>query len=95
MMFHDRIRRAQQEGRLGTCTCWDCVRAIGLTPPYELRNKHPRRYPHTIFDQNDGTGRGDPDGVPQGKASKSKSPKAQSNAEKAHLREAVRNREAI
>lgn len=48
MMFHDRVRKAQEEGRLkGDCgkrrrPCYDCLRAAGLTPPYELRSNYPR-----------------------------------------------------
>lgn len=27
------------------CTCWDCIRAVGVTPPVTMRDKHKRLYP--------------------------------------------------
>ena len=54
-MFRDTIKKAQAAGRLtGVCggserPCFDCLRRAGLTPPYELRDKYPRKYPHQIM----------------------------------------------
>lgn len=66
-MFHDTVKEAQRSGKLGTCKCWDCLRAVGLTPPYMLRDKYPRKYPHTIFNERPESelcDHGDPNGIP-------------------------------
>ncbi len=69
------------------CTCWDCLRAQGITPPLFLRDKHPVKYPRIVF----GT---DVDGVPRQTQQKKSKDKA-THDERKHLWEAVRNREAI
>jgi hypothetical protein len=82
------IARAQASGRL-TCKlkCWDCLRAVGITPHKAMRNKHPD-IAGMVFMENH---RGDP------KPLKRKAePKAgKDSTERRHLRNAVRNREAI
>lgn len=96
-MFHDKVQAKVDGG----CTCWDCLRAVGLTPPFQLRHKYPRRYPHTVFNKlqllEDGTSpfTGDTGGVPQAKVSRETKKSHQTAEEQAHLREAVRNREVI
>jgi hypothetical protein len=95
-MFHDKVKQAQRDGRLGSCTCWDCLRAIGMTPPFMLRDKYPRRYPHTVFNRTHfDDAHGDPDGdpMPDRKSKEKHSPKERQ--ESSHLKAAVRNREAI
>lgn len=99
-MFQDKIDKAKKRHpRLRTCTCWDCLRQCGLTPPFELRHKFPRRYPHTVFnDKHPDIPRGDPNGKPTGFARAERKEKPETPAEatdKQHLRAAIRNREAI
>jgi hypothetical protein len=105
-MFNDKVREAQRAGRLGHCTCWDCLRAAGMTPPYMVRDKYPRLYPRTIFnrrpdDELDGIEipHGDPEGKPTAnRKNQSREDKAVTKAqadERAQLRAAVRNREVI
>lgn len=99
-MFRDKVAAAQKAGRLGNCTCWDCLRAIGMTPPYMVRDKYPRQYPHTIFNDRDEEqyDHGDPMGQPRGNRRKAKKEEQVTQAEAAErraLRAAVRNREVI
>lgn len=72
------------------CTCWDCVREMGLTPPLWYRDKHPRRYPHELFTQDI---RGEPRGSRQKKDERDL--KTTDSDDRRALRAAVRNREAI
>lgn len=101
-LFHEKARAKLGPG---ACTCWDCCRAVGLTPPFQVRHKHPRRYPHTVFNRHDDTKAdgtectgGDRGGNPLGRPTKDKTDKemaAQTPEEQAHLRSAIRNREVI
>lgn len=36
MSFPLKLRQRPED----KCSCWDCLRAEGLTPPLSLRNKH-------------------------------------------------------
>lgn len=120
-MFHDHVRHAQKTGKLkGDCgqrrrPCWDCLRAAGLTPPYEVRDNYPRLAHRgqpvvmdgiRMFTSTDKKGndmqvpeaeRGDYMGQPRPRH-RPKSDKADTKiktAERAHLRAAIANREAI
>lgn len=82
-----RLGRAVAAGGLPPCTCWDCIRRDGLTPPKGLRSKHRARYPYAIFDK-------DPGGEPIPTHTKRDEVEV-GDSEGANLREAVRNRSAI
>lgn len=40
MTFAQKLRQRPKD----TCECWDCLRSKGLTPPRNLRPKHPSLY---------------------------------------------------
>lgn len=73
----------------GKCTCWECLRRDGLTPPQGMRTRFPGKYPYAVFDKQI---QGEP--VPT-MARVSKDEKAESTTEQRHLREAVANREVM
>jgi hypothetical protein len=70
------------------CTCWDCLREQGITPPEFQRDKFPRLYPRRVM-----VGSSPP--VEQ-KSGAQKDEKYKATAEeKASLKDAIRNREVI
>lgn len=91
--YYRTLEEARRRGRLGKCTCWDCLRRAGITPDLSMRDKHPTLQGLVLA--------GDYQGIPT-RVAKESTPeeasaeaKAQAREEKAHLREAVANREAI
>ncbi len=97
--FGYRIAEFKTRGRrmLGhdPCTCWDCLRAEGLTPPYGDRDRHPQRYPHAVFARSDDGHTGDRGGHPLAGPVQREQHKAGSASEGRQFREAIRNREAM
>ena len=75
-----------------TCTCWDCLRASGITPPMIMRDRHPRLHPRTIFAVDFG---GVPSGARKGTDGDEPDLRTLDADERRALRAAVRNREAI
>lgn len=90
--FDAKLRRraecAVEAGNLPPCTCWDCIRSDGLTPPKDLRHRFPARYPYSIFGKDEG-------GEPVTTLSKKTEHKIVGGSEASNLREAVRNRSAM
>lgn len=106
-MFMDTVEAYRRRGRI-KCEkrdpCWDCLRAAGLTPPFTIRDRYARRSGSgkvVIFDgTEEGFAIGDPGGIPRRRTEKSEAreePAMKGGSEEArtHIREAVRNREAI
>lgn len=83
-----RIAKAFAEGKPQPCSCWDCLRRAGLTPPLSLRSHHPQRMPHRVFGEDVG-------GEPVINEKQKTDEVEIRGVEGAHLKEAVRNRSAI
>lgn len=101
--FQRALEKRRQEVRQRTghdpCTCWDCLRKDGLTPPYPRRAKHPTygSKPVVMNGTTDPELTGDPKGRPRPwiKHSQEEDKPKVEDAERAHLREAIKNREVI
>jgi len=92
--FQRAVEQRKIAGRLRpSCTCYDCIRAAGLTPPKGELKSYPRRYPYAVPELVD-MGENPPRIVLDRVRSEDK-PLRTSDEAKEHLREAVRNREAI
>lgn len=78
------------------CQCWDCLRAKGITPPKDLRDKFKRLYPSPAHEMQELGKEHKNGGHPVSRKAKRDEDAAGKDAEeRGHLRAAVRNREAI
>lgn len=89
--------RAKRAADGKPCECWDCIRADGLTPSAMQREAHARLYPRTLYlhDPKGVPTAGHPEAGEHGETGGSGDGAGANAEEAAHLRAAVRNREAI